>query len=78
MPGYRHHALDIRDRDGVLALLQELRPNLIIHTAAQPSHDQGRGHSVPRFRGECAGHAAPAGGRAAVLPGIAVHPHVHQ
>jgi CDP-paratose 2-epimerase len=40
IPGYRHHALDIRDRDGVLALLQELRPNLIVHTAAQPSHDK--------------------------------------
>jgi CDP-paratose 2-epimerase len=40
IPGYRHEALDIRDREGVLALLEELRPNLIIHTAAQPSHDK--------------------------------------
>src|ERR1017187_2887005 len=40
IPDYRHAALDIRDRDGVLALLEELRPNLIIHTAAQPSHDR--------------------------------------
>jgi CDP-paratose 2-epimerase len=40
IPGYRHQALDIRDREGVLALLKELRPNLIIHTAAQPSHDK--------------------------------------
>jgi CDP-paratose 2-epimerase len=40
IPGYRHEALDIRNREGVLSLLQELRPNLIIHTAAQPSHDK--------------------------------------
>ena len=40
IPGYRHSALDIRDREGVLALLAEVRPNLIIHTAAQPSHDR--------------------------------------
>ncbi len=40
MPDYRHAALDIRDRDGVLALVEELRPNLIIHTASQPSHDR--------------------------------------
>jgi len=40
IPGYRHQSLDIRDREGVLALLKELRPNLIIHTAAQPSHDK--------------------------------------
>jgi CDP-paratose 2-epimerase len=39
-PGYSHHALDIRDRSGVLALLEQLKPELIIHTAAQPSHDR--------------------------------------
>jgi CDP-paratose 2-epimerase len=40
IPGYRHEALDIRNREGVLALMRELRPDLIIHTAAQPSHDR--------------------------------------
>jgi CDP-paratose 2-epimerase len=39
-PGYAHHALDIRDRARVLALVEELKPALIIHTAAQPSHDR--------------------------------------
>jgi CDP-paratose 2-epimerase len=38
-PTFQHHELDIRDRVGVLALLKELRPNAIVHTAAQPSHD---------------------------------------
>ncbi len=38
--GYQHETLDIRDRDGVLALVDGLRPDLIIHTAAQPSHDR--------------------------------------
>jgi len=40
IPGYRHQAIDIRDRAAVLALIQELKPDLIIHTAAQPSHDR--------------------------------------
>ncbi len=40
IPDYRHVALDIRDREGVLALMREVRPDLIIHTAAQPSHDR--------------------------------------
>ena len=40
IPGYRHEAIDIRDRDALLALIEEIRPNLIIHTAAQPSHDR--------------------------------------
>jgi CDP-paratose 2-epimerase len=39
MPSFTHHELDIRDRPGVLALIEELRPSAIIHTAAQPSHD---------------------------------------
>lgn len=31
--------MDIRDRKGALALIQELKPEAIVHTAAQPSHD---------------------------------------
>lgn len=37
---YRHRDLDIRDRQGVRDLLASERPNFIIHTAAQPSHDR--------------------------------------
>lgn len=37
---YRHHAIDIRDRAGILALFREIRPDFIVHTAAQPSHDR--------------------------------------
>jgi nucleoside-diphosphate-sugar epimerase len=33
-------ALDIRDRDGVMALFRENRFDLILHCAAQPSHDK--------------------------------------
>jgi CDP-paratose 2-epimerase len=40
IPTYRHEAIDIRDRDAVLGLIDQLRPDLIIHTAAQPSHDR--------------------------------------
>ena len=37
LPGFVHHELDIRDRAGVLALVKEVRPAVIVHTAAQPS-----------------------------------------
>jgi len=37
---FHHHELDIRDRQGILALLRELQPDAIVHTAAQPSHDR--------------------------------------
>ncbi len=36
---FTHHELDMRDRQGVLKLLETLRPDVIVHTAAQPSHD---------------------------------------
>jgi CDP-paratose 2-epimerase len=39
VPGFEHHELDVRDRGGVLGLVKELRPSLIVHAAAQPSHD---------------------------------------
>ena len=37
--GFTHHGLDIRDRDGVARLFEEIRPDLVFHCAAQPSHD---------------------------------------
>lgn len=40
VPGFVHHEIDIRDRAGVRELIGELRPDAIIHTAAQPSHDR--------------------------------------
>ncbi|MGI4805510.1 MAG: NAD-dependent epimerase/dehydratase family protein [Janthinobacterium lividum] len=35
-----HHELDIRDRQGVIDLIANIRPDAIVHTAAQPSHDR--------------------------------------
>ena len=35
-----HHDLDIRDRTGVFALFETHRFDLIVHCAAQPSHDK--------------------------------------
>ena len=42
---YRHKHIDIRNRAGIRDLFQQVRPNLIIHTAAQPSHD--RASAIP-------------------------------
>ncbi|MCB2154584.1 NAD-dependent epimerase/dehydratase family protein [bacterium] len=36
---FRHCDSDIRDRDFIDRLLGEVRPDLVIHAAAQPSHD---------------------------------------
>ena len=33
------HDFDVRDRAAVAALMDELRPDLVVHAAAQPSHD---------------------------------------
>ena len=40
LASFTHHELDIRDREGVLRLVESLRPTAIVHTAAQPSHDR--------------------------------------
>lgn len=36
---FSHHEVDIRNRQHVLELLETLQPDLIVHAAAQPSHD---------------------------------------
>jgi CDP-paratose 2-epimerase len=36
---FTHHELDIRDRAGVIELLRGIKPDAVVHTAAQPSHD---------------------------------------
>jgi CDP-paratose 2-epimerase len=38
--GFEHHEVDIRDRVGVLNLLKTVKPDAVVHTAAQPSHDR--------------------------------------
>ena len=40
LASFEHHEIDIRDRAGILQLLANVRPDAIVHTAAQPSHDR--------------------------------------
>ena len=40
LKNYEHIEIDIRNRQGILDLIKQLRPDAIIHTAAQPSHDR--------------------------------------
>jgi CDP-paratose 2-epimerase len=41
LPNYEHHLTDIRERDAIFSLFRRLGRNIsvIVHTAAQPSHD---------------------------------------
>lgn len=40
LKNFNHHELDIRDRSGILSLIKQIKPDVIVHTAAQPSHDR--------------------------------------
>jgi CDP-paratose 2-epimerase len=40
IPSFEHLNIDIRDRQGILETVNALRPDVIVHTAAQPSHDR--------------------------------------
>lgn len=37
---FYHHEVDIRDRSSIIDLVAAIKPNAIVHTAAQPSHDR--------------------------------------
>ena len=65
---FEHHDLDIRDRDGIARLVAEARPDLIVHCAAQPSHDLAAKRPLRRLRGQRRRDAEPARGRAALSP----------
>lgn len=45
LPSFLHHELDIRNRSKVLDIIQSIKPDAIVHTAAQPSHDKAA--SIP-------------------------------
>ncbi|HVW97767.1 MAG TPA: NAD-dependent epimerase/dehydratase family protein [Mucilaginibacter sp.] len=40
LTNFNHHELDIRDRQGIINKIKEIKPDVIVHTAAQPSHDR--------------------------------------
>lgn len=40
LPDFTHHELDMRDREGIIQLVKDVKPDAIVHTAAQPSHDR--------------------------------------
>jgi CDP-paratose 2-epimerase len=37
---FKHYEIDIRNREKVIKIISEIRPDAIVHTAAQPSHDK--------------------------------------
>jgi CDP-paratose 2-epimerase len=39
---FESHAIDVRDREAIFDLIGKHRPELVIHCAAQPSHDKAR------------------------------------
>ena len=46
---FTHHDFDIRDRPATLRLFRETRPSLIVHCAAQPSHDLAARRPIDDF-----------------------------
>ncbi|MBW1742223.1 MAG: NAD-dependent epimerase/dehydratase family protein [Deltaproteobacteria bacterium] len=40
LSGFEHHEIDIRDRLQIMDLVARIKPDVIVHCAAQPSHDR--------------------------------------
>ncbi len=40
LKSFKHHEIDIRNRDGIIDLIATIKPDVIVHAAAQPSHDR--------------------------------------
>ena len=52
---FHHHQVDIRDRSRIADLFQTLRPVLIVHAAAQPSHDRAAAIPLDDFETNAVG-----------------------
>ena len=52
---FHHHEVDIRHRSDVLSLVEEIAPDAIVHTAAQPSHDLAASRPFDDFDVNAAG-----------------------
>jgi CDP-paratose 2-epimerase len=48
-PNFTPHDVDVRDRKAVQECIQTLRPALVVHTAAQPSHDLAASRPLDDF-----------------------------
>jgi CDP-paratose 2-epimerase len=46
LDGYTHHSTNLLDRDAVFLAVRDCRPDLLIHAAAQPSHDYATKHPL--------------------------------
>jgi CDP-paratose 2-epimerase len=44
-----HREADIRDRDGIQTIVREITPDLVVHAAAQPSHDLAASRAFDDF-----------------------------
>src|ERR1035437_6541596 len=45
LPSFQYIELDIRNREGILEIVEKIKPDVVIHAAAQPSHDKAA--SIP-------------------------------
>ena len=70
---FRHFPLDIRDRAGIMALFEQSRFDLVIHCAAQPSHDKAKEIPLVDFDVNALGTLNSAGSHAPALPRGGVH-----
>jgi CDP-paratose 2-epimerase len=55
LPRFHHHDVDIRDRGRIAELFRTLRPALVVHAAAQPSHDRAADIPVDDFETNAVG-----------------------
>ena len=75
---FHHHPIDIRDRPAVLDLVAQVRPNAIVHAAAQPSHDLAASRPFDDFDVNAVGTLNLLEASRRFSPGGAFRSYVHQ
>jgi CDP-paratose 2-epimerase len=55
LTGFHHHDVDVRDRQAIADTVRTVRPMLIVHAAAQPSHDRAAEIPIDDFETNAVG-----------------------
>ena len=80
LKNFTHYPIDIRNQEGVLEIFKRFADNIsvVVHTAAQPSHDWAAREPLTDFTVNANGtHDAP-GSHSSLLSGRHFYLHVHQ
>ena len=80
LKGYSHHSVDVRDRDTIFRIFEKYGSaiTLVVHTAAQPSHDWAAREPLTDFAVNAVGTLTMLEATRLFCPNAVLHIYIHK